>query len=99
MKKAPTHKGNIKRTYPRQIPKVGWYSTSRWKRLRKLQLAKEPLCRLCKEQGYIVAATVVDHIEPHKGDYELFYDPDNLDSMCVTCHNRKTAKEDGGFGK
>ena len=100
MKKAPTHKKKIKRPeYPRRTPKVGWYNTARWQRLRKQQLNNEPLCYKCKEQGYITEATVVDHKKPHKGNKALFFDPDNLASMCAPCHNTKTAKEDGGFGK
>jgi len=43
----------------------------------------------------VAPATVVDHIEPHKGDEELFYDINNLQSLCKSCHDRKTAKEDG----
>jgi len=57
-----------------------------------------PLCVECKKQGKITPATVVDHIVPHKGDQEKFWDPNNHQSLCDTCHNRKTAKEDGGFG-
>lgn len=100
MKKAPTHRKKIaKPTYRRRIPKVGWYNTARWARLRKQQLRKDPLCYKCKEQGDITEATVVDHIKPHKGNKTLFFDSDNLASMCAPCHNTKTAKEDGGFGR
>lgn len=45
------------------------------------------------------AAECVDHIRPHKGDQELFWDPANLQSLCDSCHSRKTATEDGGFGR
>ena len=41
---------------------------------------------------------MVDHIIPHKGDEALFWDEDNLQSLCTPCHNQKTAREDGGFG-
>ena len=44
-------------------------------------------------------ATVVDHIKPHLGDYGLFWESDNHQSMCKTCHDIKTATEDGGFGR
>jgi hypothetical protein len=43
-------------------------------------------------------ANVVDHIIPHRGDMELFWDESNWQSMCEPCHNRKTASEDGAFG-
>jgi 5-methylcytosine-specific restriction enzyme A len=47
----------------------------------------------------VASATVADHITPHKGDPVLFWDPDNLQSLCAACHGRKTATEDGGFGR
>ena len=75
-----------------------WYSTDVWRRLRASHLASEPLCRECAKADIITPATVVDHIIPHCGDWEGFTDPDNLQSLCVSCHNRKTAREDGAFG-
>ncbi|MFA6100484.1 MAG: HNH endonuclease signature motif containing protein [Patescibacteria group bacterium] len=56
------------------------------------------LCIECAACGRDRAATVVDHKEPHKGDYELFWDEDNWQGLCASCHNRKTAAEDGGLG-
>lgn len=31
-------------------------------------------------------SVVVHHLKPHKGDLELFFDLDNLQSVCWTCH-------------
>lgn len=45
---------------------------------------------ICAECGGI--ATVVDHIVPHRGDEKLFWDPTNLQPLCVKCHNEKTAR-------
>jgi 5-methylcytosine-specific restriction protein A len=42
---------------------------------------------------------VTDHIVPHRGDPALLWDPANLQALCARCHNRKTALEDGGFGR
>lgn len=75
-----------------------WYSTDLWKRLRLTQLAKEPLCRECARVDIMTPAAVVDHIIPHCGDWEGFTDTDNLQSLCKSCHDRKTAREDGAFG-
>ncbi len=44
-------------------------------------------------------ATVVDHIRPHKGNQELFWDVTNWGALCKRCHDIKTVKEDGGFGR
>ena len=74
------------------------YDSPRWRRLRSWHLAKEPLCRLCKAVGRITAATVVDHIEPHKNRLELFFDDTNLQSVCKSCHdNSKQLQELHGY--
>lgn len=71
---------------------------SRWRKARIGFLMKHPLCVECERKGRIVPATVVDHITPHKGDKQLFWDKANWQTLCKTCHDRKTATEDGGFG-
>ena len=39
---------------------------SKWDRGRQAFLRAHPLCVMCQEQGKVAAATVVDHIIPHK---------------------------------
>lgn len=74
------------------------YNTKRWHRLRWYQLQGEPLCRFCAALGHVTEATVVDHKKPHKGDEELFFDPDNLQSLCKTCHDStKQRQEKSGY--
>lgn len=73
--------------------------TSRWQKYRITYLVRNPLCAECLKVDKVVPATVVDHIKPHKGDHKLFWDPKNQQSLCKPCHDRKTAKEDGGFGR
>ncbi|MEY4427219.1 MAG: hypothetical protein RL535_1517 [Pseudomonadota bacterium] len=52
---------------------------------------------MCAELGQVTAASVVDHIKPHRGDMSLFADPSNLQSLCKQCHDsRKQAVERGG---
>jgi 5-methylcytosine-specific restriction enzyme A len=67
---------------------------ARWRKVRTHYLAKHPVCVRCCH-----VATVVDHIIPHKGDMNLFWDRNNWQPLCKTCHDRKTATEDGGFGR
>lgn len=70
----------------------------RWRRLRSAVLAAEPLCRHCLSVGRSRRADDVDHIIPiSRGGLRL--DRDNLQSLCRECHARKTATEDGGFGR
>lgn len=56
------------------------------------------LCEHCIKVDRITAATIVDHIVPHKGDMVLFWDHDNWQALCKPCHDYKTATQDGGFG-
>ena len=76
---------------------AGLYN-GRWQKARAGYLAKHPLCREHEALGQYIPATVVDHIQPHKGDMSLFWDSDNWQPLCKACHDAKTAREDGGFG-
>ncbi|MDM1274034.1 MULTISPECIES: HNH endonuclease signature motif containing protein [Acinetobacter] len=67
-----------------------------WKKHRDQFLLEHPLCVECRRKGYVMPATVVDHIVPHKGDKELFWDKKNWQPLCETHHNIKTASEDRG---
>lgn len=72
----------------------------RWQKARATYLRHHPLCVACEAAGRLVAATVVDHITPHKGDQALFWDSDNnWQALCKRCHDRKTVREDGGWGR
>ena len=72
--------------------------TYKWHREAKSYLAKHPWCVECGRNGRHSPATEVDHIIPHKGNQQLFWDRGNWQGLCHRCHSRKTAKEDGGFG-
>lgn len=67
-------------------PLASLYKTARWQRLRAAQLMAEPLCRMCKEERRTTAATVCDHIEPHKGDVAKFW-AGPFQSLCAAHHN------------
>ena len=68
----------------------------KWRKNRKHFLADHPLCVECLKIDRTVAANVVDHIIPHRGDKKLFNDQTNWQALCETCHNRKSASE-GAF--
>ena len=81
-------------------PYRAWYKLARWVKERAAFLAEHPLCVdvFGFHDGSVVAANVVDHKVPHKGDWDLFWDQTNWQSMCKPCHDHKTVVEDGGFG-
>jgi 5-methylcytosine-specific restriction protein A len=94
------HQRQVDKEYNRNHrPYKKLYNSARWQRLRKWFLSKHPLCTECERQTRITPATVVDHIKPHQGDPELFWDENNLQALCKPCHDRKTAREDGRWGK
>lgn len=72
------------------------YKTARWQRLREAQLTSQPLCIYCQQADEVEPATVCDHRIPHRGDEDLFFDPDNLQSLCAPCHDRVKAREERG---
>lgn len=72
---------------------AAFYATARWQRQRLQHLKRFPLCRDCGELGVVVAASEVDHITPHRGDAKLMWDRSNWQSLCRSCHSRKTARE------
>lgn len=74
------------------------YGLKAWTDGRDEHLRRHPLCVMCEASGQLVPATVVDHKIPHRGDRRLFFDRSNWQSLCKRCHDRKTAREDGGFG-
>lgn len=64
-----------------------WYGQKTWKALRATQLHQEPLCKMCIDEGVTKAGDVVDHIVPHKGDWALFSDRKNLQTLCKHHHD------------
>ncbi len=69
-----------------------WYKTSRWVKARAVFLRRNPLCVECLEKDRLTTATVVDHVKPHRGDYELFWQVENWQVLCAACHNSKTGR-------
>ena len=65
----------------------GWYKKQSWRRLRQSQLIKQPLCQICLSLGIVKQANIVDHVKPHRGNEVLFYDGDNLQSLCKEHHD------------
>ncbi len=58
-----------------------------WQKARESYLRRHPLCSFHLDRGQVVAASVVDHKSPHKGDPKLFWDKSNWQSLCKQCHD------------
>jgi 5-methylcytosine-specific restriction protein A len=68
------------------------YNSQKWIKLRNAVRIEEPICKECLKKDLIRPTKVIDHINPiSKGGDP--YDRENLQGLCESCHNRKTAKE------
>ena len=96
-----------KRVVKQQVEEQRESSTKRgygykWQQAREQFLREHPLCECPDCQAgklRVTVATVVDHRIPHKGDKKLFWDRKNWQAMSKPCHDKKTAKEDGRWGR
>lgn len=80
------------KAYDRQVrdanPWMRWYGLSIWRKLSAEHKRKNPKCKHCGEP-----MALVDHTKPHQGNWQLFIDPNNLQSLCNPCHGAKTATD------
>lgn len=76
------HNHNVKLEPPNPV-----YTSARWRRLRKMVIAEEPMCRYCEK-----ATRVVDHIVPISMGGST-WNRENLQGVCQECHNRKRQEE------
>jgi 5-methylcytosine-specific restriction enzyme A len=82
-----------KRELDRQRPSAAQRGyDSRWRRARARYLAEHPLCASCLAEARLTAATVVDHLMPHGGDRQLFWDG-QWQGLCKPCHDSKTVRD------
>ena len=66
-----------------------WYRTERWKQLRLAVLVDHAYT--CADCHRVELELEVDHIRKHDGDPAQFWNRENLQPLCRTCHQRKTA--------
>jgi len=81
-------KRSYQRKYDKSNPGDVFYGSARWKKLRAWYRAQNPLCEDCLKEGRITKTYLVDHIVSilDGGDPMAV---ENLQSFCVSCHNRK----------
>lgn len=65
-------------------------------------LAMYPLCGMrpggvasvmsrCRDEDRVTRAVQVDHVQPHRGDQQKFWDEGNWQALCRECGARKSA--------
>src|SRR4026209_2964631 len=70
-----------------------WCKSPIWKSIRRHRLAEEPICRQCAIEGRNVAASHVDHVKPHLGQWLLFFKYENTQSLSVPHQNMNNKKK------
>ena len=69
------------------------YKSKRWQKLRKLKLYINPFCERCSRNGIYNSAYIIHHKEYITDlnylDDNIFYNLDNLESLCLKCHNQE----------
>ena len=69
-------------------------NSKRWKELRAWKLQQNPLCELCQAEGYVTSAIDIHHKTPVESAHTpqemeaLCFNPSNLQSLCIPCHQR-----------
>ncbi len=85
-------------------PQRSLYQDPDWRRASAALLRERRWCECgeCLEHeragGARLPSGIVDHVVPHRGDPRLFWDRKNWRALARSCHSRKTARADGGFG-
>lgn len=76
-----------------KYPKL--YGSPAWRRLRQTIFDRDGYeCQLCHRA---TSEPIADHIKPHNGNMALFFEIDNIQTLCPTCHSgRKRIQETRG---
>lgn len=78
-----------------------WYTTARWRKLRVYVLRRD--LYTCQRTGVLLTgkhpapnSPVVDHKKPHRGDPDLFWDPENLMAVSKAYHDSEKQRQEQG---
>lgn len=86
-----------RKPFERENNNDAFYNSWAWRKIRKIFLGSNPLCKHCEDKGITEIATVVDHIIAiNRGGDKL--NEDNFQSLCESCHNKKSSSESRGYG-
>ena len=80
-----------------QVNNQNFYNSKRWKSLRSYKIKNNPTCEQCERENKLSSAQCVDHIKPLSlgGTNDL----SNLQSLCNSCHAKKSARESVEYRK
>lgn len=68
-----------------------FYSSTKWIKCRKAYASEHPICERCILKGIVTPVYIVHHkievTEENVNDPQITLNPDNLESLCLECHN------------
>jgi len=79
-----------------------FYRSPLWRKTRKRFIQLNPFCKECKDNGKLVSAKIVDHIQrvnpsnpldTQNGTWGEPLNFDNMQPLCRSCHDSKSARE------
>lgn len=86
-----------RKAFERENDNSDFYNSWPWRKAAKRFKQSNPICVKCDEVGIVTPVKVVDHIIPiNRGGEKL--NEANFQSLCESCHNKKSALEKGGYG-
>ena len=76
------------------------YKNKQWPKVRQFVIIRaNGLCEQCQAKGVVKPGKEVDHIieltDENKNDWNIAYNPDNLQYLCSDCHNHKSGRSTG----
>jgi 5-methylcytosine-specific restriction endonuclease McrA len=76
------------------------YKNKQWPRVREFVIIRaNGLCEKCGTKGIIKPGKEVDHIieltDDNKNDWNIAFNPVNLQYLCTDCHNHKSRRSTG----
>lgn len=93
----PNEQDNRSAARRTMAPWLSWYDTARWKRLRRITFLRDLYqCQMCNRIEGNTSKLVADHKVPHRGRPELFWDENNLWTLCNRCHSSTKQKMEHG---
>lgn len=86
-----------RKAFDREKSNNEFYNSWPWRKFAKRFKINNPLCVECLKSDVVTSVKVVDHIVAiNAGGAKL--DEANCQSLCESCHNRKSSSESRGYG-
>jgi len=87
-----SHKKQADKAYDRDRdsnePWRQWIHSTRYRLAIGVYKSEHPLCEACLKENIVRPVYIVHHKIPHKGNWDLFWDQSNWQSVCLEHHEK-----------